>query len=368
MHAVFWRPSSSWGWTVKACLGFGLALLAASTQAEESGVVSGRWAPTTGLVAMGSLTWNTTNPTTPPPNNMAEPLAHPGVYSAAVCDLRWSDLQPVQGGPIVTTTADACLANIAAYNALYPATPMTAMFRIYTGQNAPSWAQSLNGGPMSMVENGGFSVGLWWAASYRAAWISFQNAMAAIYNTNPLVHEIAVTSCSAHTAEPFVEPLGTTDLATLVANGYTDAQEFSCLNGTQADYAAWTKPALEYTFNSWRTTTSGAAVFNPVNTISVLVSHRLNYGSAGIIANHGLDSTIASQDQPYYAYFTSLGAPISFQYNNSAAQTNDAATCPSYGTPYNVSRLEMWDTTAAGGSATNTLAQLQACAAALGGY
>lgn len=328
----------------------------------------GRWPPIKGLVAFGSLGWNGAYPTTAPPNAMEEPLAHPGVYEGAVCNLRWLDLQPVQGGPIVTTSADACLANVTAYNALYPSTPMVAMFRVFAGQNAPAWAMNLNGGPITFVENGGFSAGLWWAPSYRAAWTDFQNKLAAIYNSNPLIHEVAITSCSVHSAEPFIEPVGTTDLALLLGAGYTDTAELACLVGWVTDYAAWTKPSLDYSVSNFNVTITGAAVPSSVYTNSTLVTHRLLYSTTGIIANHALQNPVPVANQPYYAYLTLLNAPVGFQYVSQAAQSGDATTCPSYGTPYNVSKLEMWDTTAAGGTATNTLAQLQACSKLLGGY
>ena len=69
--------------------------------------------------------------------------------------------------------------------------------------------------------------------NYAAAWRQLQTQLAAKYDTNPLIQEIAVTSCTSFSAEPFFlpdehvgvkdEPLPDTTMPALHEAGYNDA-------------------------------------------------------------------------------------------------------------------------------------------------
>ncbi len=77
------------------------------------------------------------------------------------------------------------------------------MFAAYA---APQWAKGLDGAPITVPAhlpgNTGGTLGQWWKPGYRSAWAELQQALAGRYDTNPLVREVAVSSCTTLTAEP----------------------------------------------------------------------------------------------------------------------------------------------------------------------
>ncbi len=331
--------------------------------AQRAAPLASRSGPIHGLVAMGSMRWRETGG--PPPNALEEPLAHPGIYEAAVCDLRWSDLEPVRGD-LNTASLDACLSAIARYNARYPATPMRAKLRVFGGESAPDWAKALSGPPLQLVavKSGEFTAGRWWAPAYLAAWDDLQARLARAYDDNPLIAEVAVTGCAVRTAEPFIVPAADADRPILVAAGYSDAAEMTCLRDWRKAYAGWTKPALDYTFSPFRSLGGGVAP-QPDKVLMVMGEFRQALGTRGVIANHALQAPVPAHNAEFYDGFRRYGGPIEFQFVSQAQQTDAAFAL---GRSYGMTELEVFDTRAAGGFADTDTAQLRAWSAALGGY
>jgi hypothetical protein len=320
--------------------------------------ISSAQAPIHGLVAMGSQKWEAKEQAAP--NALEEPYAHPGIYSAAVCSLRWADMQPIQGGSLVTTTLDNCLVNIAAYNVAYPTTPMTAKLRVFGGRQAPQWAKELDGGPLTVLQNGPYTTGYWWTADYRSAWASFQAALSALYDGNPLIQEVAITSCAEIGAEPFVVAAGTIDRQTLHAAGYTDAQENDCLNAAVPDFSGWANEALDFDFASFEAIDTGHLVRQPAVTEAVMAAFRTSV-PGGVFANHCLQSPLTGcTSYPIFAYFTS---PVAFQ---TGSQPDCTADTFNAGLAAGMTEFEVWDTV--GTNCHYTVAQLQSFAGTLGGY
>ena len=81
------------------------------------------------------------------------------------------------------------------------------------------------------------TVGRWWGPNTRAAWAALQAALAARYDSNQVLLEVAVSSCAASTAEPMV--IDTDTLKAAQAVGYTTSYEHECLVGAFSDYAGW---------------------------------------------------------------------------------------------------------------------------------
>jgi hypothetical protein len=108
--------------------------------------------------------------------------------------LAWSELQTSAGAPpgshalaaAGTTYIDHMFDQADAYNNTNPVlsgttTPMlwTLLLRIFSGENAPAWAQALAGGPISFAGN---TTGCWWttgANSWIAAYLNFMSVLAA---------------------------------------------------------------------------------------------------------------------------------------------------------------------------------------------
>ncbi len=158
-----------------------------------------------GLVTMGNEDFVSTG--APPQNQMEEINAHPGVYSGAVIELQWSQLEP-QEGVFDDSSLVSALSTIQAYNALYPATPVVAKLRIFAGRGTPNWVIQNTGGVSITDSNGNsLTVGKFWTTQYQSYWRGLQNHLASEYDSNPLIGEVAISSGCTLTAEPFILPL-----------------------------------------------------------------------------------------------------------------------------------------------------------------
>jgi hypothetical protein len=188
-----------------------------------------------------------------------------------------------------------------------------------------------------------------------------------------MIGEVAITSCSSKTGEPFIIPNGTATIAALQAAGYTDAQMMSCLSGAYGDYAQWKLTPLDYTFNAFSGFDTGHDVENTVFPVQVMDAFRAALGTRGVIANHGLNDPLTTDAMPIYAEFSNLYteaqaqtppaiSPLEFQ---TYGPTVDWPTVIPYGLTFHPTEIEVWDTTAAGGQAPLTLQQLQSWAASL---
>ena len=322
----------------------------------------------TGLVTMGPATAVGSVPA----NSFAELNAHPGVYSAAVVELYWSQLEPSQG-VFNDSALTSALASLATYNTNNPTAPVVAKLRIFMGLGTPQWVINATGAVTFTNSSGSATIGEFWTPAYRALWQALQQHLASEYDTDSRIAEIAITSCSSLTGEPFVIPDDSTSIPILHAAGYTDALGMACLSGAPADYAAWTHTPLDYTFNPFQGLDTGSDVPNVTFTTTLMASFRASLGTRAVVANHDLVDPLNSGNNGVYGEFTTLYnqaiaatpatvSPLEFQ---TLSPTEDWTTAIPLGLTYHPTEIEIWDTTAAGGSAPLTLAQLQSWAAAL---
>ena len=299
-----------------------------------------------------------------PENTLAEVKAHPGVYTGAVIMASWAQLEPSPGVFDFKVIDDALVA-VRAYNSKYPATPLVAKLRIYNGASAPVWVKSLGGAPLPMQERQiKFTTGRYWSDVYRSEWKRLQDALAARYDTHPLVAEVAISSCGTLSAEPFVASFDGSNIQVLHAAGYTDASKKACLLAAADDYAAWQHVALDFSFTTFRTIDSGHVQTDLAFTLQVMNEFRRRYAARAVLANHGADAQVTRNGGPVDDALHTLGKPIEFQ--TAGPQVNwDAAVQTAL--RYGVSELEVWDSKDAGGLAPISMAQLQRWKAALRG-
>jgi hypothetical protein len=305
-----------------------------------------------------------------PANAFEELNAHPGVYSAAVIQLYWSQLEPSEG-VFDDSTLTSALASLTAYNAKYPTTPVVGKLRIFMGVGTPQWVITATGPVTFTNSSGSETVGEFWTPAYRTLWQGLQNHLAAEYDANPAIGEVAITSCSSLTGEPFIVPEGSNAVKTFHAAGYTDALGMACLSGAPADYAAWTLTPLDYTFNAFSAIDTGVNVTNTDFPVALMASFRASLGTRAVVANHGLQTTLSTTAPPIYAEFSALNAqavaagsisPLEFQTVSPTVDWPDTITL---GLSYHPTEIEIWDTTAAGGQAPLTQEQLAGWAASL---
>ncbi len=322
-------------------------------------------------ILVGLVTQGPSETETPPANNFEELYAHPGVYSAAVIQLYWSQLEPSEG-VFDDSSLTSALAKLAAYNAQYPATPVVGKLRIFMGLGTPAWVATATG-PVTLTDSSGKSatIGEFWTAAYASLWQALQQHLASEYDSNPMIGEVAITSCSSLTGEPFILPHSQAEIAVLHQAGYTDAAGMACLTNAPADFAAWKNTPLDYTFNSFTETDSGVGVSNTSFPLQEMAIFRAALGTRGVVANHGLQPTLTPDAVPIYAEFQTLytqavsagtSSPLEFQ---TYGPTVDWPSTITFALTYHPTEIEIWDTVAAGGLAPLTQSQLAQWAAML---
>ncbi len=232
----------------------------------------------------------------------------PGVFSGIAVNVSWSQLEP-RRGDYDWSPLDASLAKVTAYNATHPEQQLTVKLRVLPGYAAATWAKDLGGQAVRIDDRPHLalsgSLGRWWTADYRAAWSTFEHALAARYDTNPLIHSAQVTSCSTNTDEPLLLPGTPEDSTRLVAAGFTLQAHKSCLAGAFADFSGWRKTPIEFPLNPLRGGFDTADITQTEFSSSVAdqcaaLERRSNAGC--IISYHGLSPT-APHERPAAWFF-----------------------------------------------------------------
>ncbi len=333
---------------------------------------SGQAKPTVmGLVTMGSESFFDGSGL--PQNRLLEANTHPGVYSAAVVELTWAQLEPMPN-QFDDSALVSALQTVQAYNKQYPATPLVAKLRIFAGVNTPAWVLQ-QVGSVAITDsktNTTYTMPDFWTAAYSQLWTALQTHLASEYDSNALIGEVAISVCSSITAEPFVLPGELSSLQTLEGAGYTDAQMESCLSNAASDYAAWKQTPLDYTFNPLLLVATGKS--DTTFPIQVMEAFRTALGTRAVVANHDLNNPLPNPNLPaIYGEFEALTtaaqaatpptvSPLEFQ---SDGPTVDWSTLVPYAiTTYHPTEIEIWNTKATGdGQADISLSELQEWAA-----
>lgn len=287
--------------------------------------------PLTGLIDMGVQ--NAYQDGRPFPTTDPSTLdADAGAFSGIVVNEGWSQLEPSPGvedwAPL-----DRSLAAVRTWNAEHPSTPLAVKLRIFAGGSAPPWVVRASGPPVT-IESGRHRVrtrtmGRWWTAAFRQAWHRFQRALAARYDTNPLVRAVSVSSCSSSTGEPFVVSSRPATQQALRAAGWTVQRQESCLEGALSDYAGWTHTQVTFAFNPLPTP-SGPDVAFTAEIMQECAKSETSGGPDCVLGNNDLsaaapsgkwsgpvyteiDALLAREHPPPGVYFQTVGAPVDCQ-------------------------------------------------------
>jgi hypothetical protein len=321
---------------------------AADASAEaDANVEAGPKTPLQGLIDMQTITWHNLADGGPT-FNIANVDMFPGLLGGIVINATWSALQPLQTGALDFNTVDSALAMVRTYNAANPSAPLGVKLRVYGGTNAPDWAKAINGGPIGIVRNPAgcakppcnLTIGLYWTPEYIAAWRAFQVLLAARYDSEPLIRQVAVTSCASQTDEPFVPTNDTGSRANLIDAGLTDTAQQACLSGAIGDYAAWTNTLIDYTFNVYVKVGGGGTV--PSFTTTVMDLCRTTLGSRCVLDNHALSDPPNSSDALVYSNMQDAGGPINFQTQSPVGFGCLWTGTIAQGVSYGASAIEVW--------------------------
>jgi len=278
---------------VSACGGSSSPVASTAPSTTAAGASAGVKPPLAGLIDMGVQTpYQLDLPFPTVDTSAISPYA--GSFAGIVVNETWAQLEPTQGNED-WSPLDASLAAVSQWNAAHPSTPVGVKLRIFAGNTAPTWAKTL-GGPSVTVTTKGVAktFGPWWTTPYRQAWSSFQHALAARYDPNPLVRAVSVGSCATLTGEPFVMNLTGPAIQAMEAAGWTPQAQEACLQGALGDYSGWVHTPVDFAFNPYRTVVNGVAVADPSFTDQVMqacAASRSTGGPTCVLGNNGLSST-----------------------------------------------------------------------------
>jgi hypothetical protein len=262
-------------------------------------------------------------PVTDPASNGDTLAMMSPAFGGLVINQTWQQLEP-SNGTFDFSVLDASLVAVATYNAAHVDAPLGARLRVFGAYAAPGWAKTLDGGPIATSDgNAAATVGKWWGPTYRTAWAGLQAALAARYDDNPLLQDVAVSSCAASTAEPMV--IDTDTLQAAQPEGWTTDQEHECLLGAFSDYATWKRTPLYFPLNP----VAGDATIEPD-----ILQHCASSSAAGgplcILANNALDDDVTASGSRLVSVYAGIDAsweanpastPVGFQMNGPTTST-----------------------------------------------
>ena len=316
----------------RAAIGVGISLFAVSMYAQ------GAKQPLRGLVSMGAYRFVVD---ASDPVNTLEPLnAKPGIFGGIVILASWRELQATPtSGLAANNTIDQALDAVREYNRKNPQKPLGIKLRVWGGFVAPDWAKSMGNGPIQVVHKKPRTVGPFWSPPYRKAWAHLQELLAAKYDDEPLIREVAVTSCMSFTAEPFFCPGEPTVKNPLEKAGFKPFEYQQCLKNAVNDYAPWKKTNIEVPLNPIH-----MPLGNPKGDINFttefMKSCRQAFGKRCIFDNHDLDLNPGPPVQHVYAAMKQLGGPVEFQ--TGPATPKDFEGVIKYGASMGAGSIELY--------------------------
>jgi hypothetical protein len=343
--SVLLLSASLCGVGLTACSG-GASKGSPATMGNDAGVATTVKAPVEGLIDMQDIRWHDSEGGEPT-FTTANVAMFPGLFGGIVLNATWDAIEPTAGGALDFGTIDAALDQVRQYNAMYPATPLGVKLRVYASSSAPVWAKQIGGGPVSIVRNTAgcpnavcpLTVGKFWSPDYIHAWQSFQSKLAARYDTEPLIRQVAVTSCTSQTDEPFVPTTDMQSRANLVAAGYTDVAEQSCLSGAVADYAAWKLTLVDFTINTFVKIAGGT---DDAFALATMKGCRDALHERCVLGNHALSAPPRASDATMDQAMMGLGGPISFQTQAPAGMGCLWTATIAQGVAYGATSIEVW--------------------------
>jgi hypothetical protein len=307
--------------------------------------------PMRGLIDLGQV--SAVNMPEPPYNTVYYACQRPQAISGIVVNATWANLQPHgKDSPVETGAIDGALSQIIAYNE-QPEHHLAVRLRIWTGIDAPVWAKRI-GGPISICDGNAVpqttakpqgnaapkatptpcpavairTVGAFWSLAYAAAWDNLQSQLAKRYDADVAVNEVAISSCSSLTSEPFVQPEDGYSKEHLINAGYTDAKYRQCLSSAVGrDYAPfWHQTPLDYSFNPFREIQPTPPETDLAFTEATIDKCRTAIGERCVLLNETMakftpppspaPGATPSTAQAYYemwSYMKSRGGEITFQ-------------------------------------------------------
>ncbi|WP_235616595.1 hypothetical protein [Mycobacterium montefiorense] len=303
--------------------------------------------PLRGLISMGAYKFA---PVLGEPENSLDTVRQKdGLVQGIVILASWRSLEPTAtSGLADNNEIDQGLANVRKYNQDNPNAPLAVKIRVWGGFWAPDWVMQDSGGKIPVVHTNFRGVakdrtlGHVWDDRYHLRWAHLQELLAAKYDGDPLVHEVAVTSCMMFTAEPFSIDTRPAAVGPLRKAGMTDANYKTCLNRIVDDYAPWKTTRFETPLNPFKATDSGKPVHDVDFTLAWMADCRKRAGDRCVFDNHDLDvpAKVDNDLRKIYAAMKRSNAEVEFQ--TGGASPADLAAVIGYGVEMGATSIELY--------------------------
>lgn len=288
---------------------FALSLLVAAS------AVAAPKPPLRGLLSMGAFKF-TGNDSDPVNSLDAIEAKEPGIFGGIVILGSWREMQTAPNAGITADNGvDKGLALVREYNRKHPDHPLGVKLRIWSGRLAPDWAKQIGGPMIHVVHNKKeHTVGRFWSPEYRARWRHFQQLLAEKYDKDPLIQEVAVTSCQSDTAEPFYIPDEASYKNPLEQAGFKPFQFKKCLMESLDDYSVWKETNVETPLNPVYMPL-GAKTADHQFTFQYMTKCRQQLGARCVFDNHDLDTPAGTPKSivPIYDQMKKMGGAIEMQ-------------------------------------------------------
>jgi hypothetical protein len=291
-----------------------------------------------GVILMGPIAFRD-QPGGIPDNDFPDAFAKPGAFDAVIINATWAQLQPAPND-FSSQSIDAALEKIRAYNREHAGSPLAAKLRVYAGPAAPEWVKGLGGPPVQIFDHDKpITIGRFWSEPYQVAWRKLQQELASRYDAEPLIHEVAMSSCSSLSAEPFIIAQNPRSQRAMLEAGFTAQQYEQCLQSAAQDYQPWKRTRVEFPFNQMPHMEREPGA-DPQFPIALMRTWRQEMGPRGIVANHSLQDPPSPKLLPIYDEMKRLGPPVEFQLF--APTGMDLGQAMNYGTAVGASAIEVW--------------------------
>lgn len=246
--------------------------------------------------------------------------AYQKVVNGFVVQANWSDLQPMQGGPIAANNAiDQAIAQVQRLNSQDTTLNMRIKIRVYAGINAPEWAKNLGGSPVAVTnpQNGkGGTVGRFWTAPFGQAYSDLESKLAAKYDSVPQILDVTISWCTTFYAEPFIRDAGDrASVQNLLAAGFSVEADQKCQREQVDAHRVWQATHSSLSFNPYQVISAGGSA-NPDESFTeqMMLYCRQTLGQRCVLENNSIRwPAQANEYSSMYAKIKALGAPITFQ-------------------------------------------------------
>jgi hypothetical protein len=247
--------------------------------------------------------------------NAQPPASYLSVMGGWVVNVRWADIQPARGAPIVANNAiDQAIATL---HQIDPSGRMGLKVRLYAGIFAPEWAKSLGGAPIPIEDptsGTAGTIGRFWTDDFGIAYRDLQAKLAAKYDSAPEIREITISRCMTVYAEPFIrDAANPAAVSALMAAGFTVDADQRCHREEILAHQVWTHTRSDLSFNPYQNL-GGGPRSDEAFTELMMSFCRSTLAARCVLANNSL--RVFSQGPNYDAMYASIkaqGPPIVFQ-------------------------------------------------------